>query len=134
MGKVSKDKQMWRPTKKNEHIVKLLEEAFKIDSTVTEACLYAWISRETYYTWLEEDGDFSDRMDKAKTFPFMLARNTLFNAVNAGDSKAAVEFLKRRDNRYKDKVESEEKPIDEWVTEEQKEVMDKFRDEYQSKV
>lgn len=73
-------------------------------------------------------------MDKAKSFPYLLARQTLFKAVSKGNDKAAVEFLKRRDRRYSDKVKVEEKVEPEEITPEQKEMLDKFYDEYKSKV
>lgn len=123
-----------RPSKKDDKVVNLLEEAFRIDCTVSEACIHAWISREAYYEWLKSDSEFSDRMDKAKSFPYLLARQTLFKAVSKGSDKAAVEFLKRRDRRYSDKVKVEERVEPEEITPEQKEMLDKFYDEYKSKV
>ena len=95
----------WRPSKMDEATVKLLEDIFKIDWTVSEACSYAWISRETYYNREKADKRFLDRMDKAKAYPFILARKTLMKGMQDGDNKSAIEYLKRRDNRYKDKTE-----------------------------
>lgn len=97
----------WRPTKKTPWLVKKLEEAFKLDSTITEACLFAWITRETYYNWIEHDEDFSDKMDLAKLNPYLKAKKTLINAAWE-DYKPAVEFLKRRDKKYRDKQEIDE--------------------------
>lgn len=99
----------WRSTKKTEKVVNKLIEAFKIDATVEQACAYADISRETYYKWIKADKDFSDEIDKAKEFLFLLAKKRLTRELHdpKWDYKAAVEILKRRDRTYKDKVENE---------------------------
>jgi len=99
-------KDLWgRPSKKDEDTVKKLEEIFMIDWTVSEACSYAWISRVTYYDWIDKDEEFSNRMEAAKDYAFILARKTLMSWVKSGDTKCAVEILKRRDKRYNDKQE-----------------------------
>jgi len=105
---LKKDKKhaWWRPTKKNEETVKKLEEIFKIDWTVSEACSNAWISRETYYNRESKDKEFFDRMTRAKNFMYILARRTWVKWLNDWDTKSAIEYLKRRDKRYKDKQET----------------------------
>jgi len=106
--KTRKKKNVWgRPTKMTEDVVKKLESIFQIDWTVWEACSYVWISRETYYNREAQDKDFLYRMTKAKDYPHILARKTLMKWLQDWDTKAAIEYLKRRDRRYSDKWEIE---------------------------
>lgn len=94
-----------RPTKKDPDVVNKLESIFKIDWTVWEACSYAGISRETYYNREKADKKFFDRMTAAKNYPFILARKTLMKGMQEWDNRSAIEYLKRRDRRYRDKQE-----------------------------
>lgn len=56
---------MPRPTVMTEDVVRKLLEAFKLDVSVEEACLYARISKDTYYRKLKEDEEFSDEVERA---------------------------------------------------------------------
>jgi len=75
------DSGMGRPTKLTEDTVKKLESVFNLDVTVTTACAYAGISRETYYSWLKENPEFSDRMAKAQEYARIAAGNVVMNAI-----------------------------------------------------
>lgn len=105
-----KVENVWRPTSMTEDTIKELERMFEQDSTVSEACLYAGISTVTYYAKLKEDKDFSNRMRKAQSYAKITARKVLLKSINSKDEKVAqkwsIEFLKRRDWRYSDKVDS----------------------------
>ena len=48
-------------------------------------------------------------MDAAKEYMYIMSRKTLSKWVIDGDTKAAIEYLKRRDKRYSDKVENTDK-------------------------
>ena len=93
----------WRPTKKDEKVVGILEEIFRIDWTIGEACSQAGINQSTYHDWIKTDEEFSKRMASAQDYPFILARKTLFKWVEEGDTRSSIEMLKRRDKRYNDK-------------------------------
>ena len=100
----------WRPSKLNDITVGKLEEVFKRDWSVSEACSYAGIHRDTYYEYLNKNKEFSDRMERARAFPFIYAKKKLFEAINSKDiniaAKYALEFLKRRDPERTDKKEN----------------------------
>lgn len=107
---MAKKKDLWgRPTKKTPEVVKKLCDAFKIDATVEEACWYAGISKVIYYKWIKEDEKFFNEIEAAKTFPFIIARRMLMKSMDSDNEivaqRGAIEFLKRRDKRYSDKVE-----------------------------
>ena len=48
-----------------------------------------------------------EEMQAAQQFAFTLARKTLMKGIQDGDTKSAIEYLKRRDGRYRDKQEIE---------------------------
>ncbi len=114
-----------RPTKMTDDLVRKLEEIFKIDWTVGEACSRAWIWTTTYYERIEKNKEFADRMSKAQDYPFILARKTLMKGIQKEDTKAAIEYLKRRDKRYHDKSENTNRNTNEEVS---KEELDKIND------
>ena len=99
-----------RPTAKTEAVVKILEDCFKMDASVSEACAEAKICRRLYYEWMEKDKEFNNRMTWAQKYPSMLMKKVLFKTAMSDNEaiaqKGAIEFLKRRDNRYKDKLEA----------------------------
>jgi hypothetical protein len=84
-----------RKTKLTKEVVKKLEEAFAIDATVTEACFYADISRETYYNWIEKHKELSDRFTALRNRPVLTARTTVVNAIKT-DPDLAMRYLERK--------------------------------------
>ena len=99
----------WRPTKKDEIVIGKLEEIFMIDWTVWEACSNAGIDQSTYHDWIKSDIKFSKRITASKAFPFILARKTLMKGLKEWDQRSSIEYLKRRDKRYSDKSEVDNK-------------------------
>lgn len=83
-----------RPEAVTPDVVKKLEEAFAIGCTDIEACIYADISRATYYSWEKRNPEFIARKEELKDRPVMKARNTLVKALI--DPHYAVEYLKRK--------------------------------------
>ena len=86
----------------------IIEECLKMDGTVEEACILAWISVSSYYHHRNTNPDFARRMDIAKQFPKMIARAAIQRRIRQGDSKTAMEFIKLRDRRYKPEPVEEE--------------------------
>ena len=95
-----KKKTTGRPTVINAATVRKLEEAFKLDATITEACLYAGISRQTYYEHYREKQGFSDKIQRARMYPVMLAKSTVLKAIEEGDAKMALRWLEKRDSEH----------------------------------
>lgn len=75
--------------------VKKLEEAFALDCTIEEACFYAWISKTTYYNWLEAEPELVDRFEALRQNPVLTARKTLVNAIKE-DAELALKYLERK--------------------------------------
>lgn len=99
----------------------ILENAFRMDATVEEACILAWISVATYYKWVNKDETLKRRFNLAKDWSKMIAHAAIYNKMRKGDAKIALQFLKLRDKRYKDIqplwVEGEDKaPIVQFIS------------------
>ena len=94
----------YRKKKGEEAVIKRLEQVFRMDWTIAEACRYAGISDTTYYKWLEDE-EFNARMEAAQQYPFLKARKWLMKNIEREDIRAIDIFLKKRDPRYKDKSE-----------------------------
>jgi hypothetical protein len=61
----------------------------------TEACNYAGISRDTYYRWIAEMPELSDRFELLRQKPILRARETI--AANLSkDVNLAWKYLERK--------------------------------------
>ncbi|MCM8788060.1 MAG: hypothetical protein NC935_08445 [Candidatus Omnitrophica bacterium] len=91
-------KKAGRPTKFSEEVVKKLESIFKIGGTVEQACAYANISKETYYNWIEENADFLTKMEAAKYYSDIAAKNIVTKAIiEDKDLETAKWWLEKRE-------------------------------------
>jgi len=86
---------MARPTVMTEDVVRKLIEAFKLDVTVEEACLYADISKDTFYRKLNEDEGFSDEIGRARQYATMATRLSIIKALPS-DPHLALKYLERK--------------------------------------
>lgn len=83
----------------NDKMLSDLEEGFKNDFTVEETCLFAGIHKDTFYEWLKLSDEFAVRMDKAKQYVAIAAKNTWARAVRGGDIDASIKWLERRQKK-----------------------------------
>lgn len=83
-----------RPTKKTEATVNKIEQAAAIGCNMTEIAAYAEISRETLYTWLEEDKELSDRVERKKQKPVLKAKKTIYEKLDHSFDNA-LKYLER---------------------------------------
>ena len=95
MGRKPKNKG-GRPTKLDDLIVKKLEEAFAIDSTVLEACAYAGITPPTFYTWQKDNVELFNRFEMLRQNPMLKVRNNINQALNAGDIDTSKWYAERK--------------------------------------
>jgi ACT domain-containing protein len=66
-----------RPTKINYRIIIKLADSIQHNATITEACRYAGISRQTYYYYLNREEVFAEKMAIAKDNQNKLVMNFL---------------------------------------------------------
>jgi hypothetical protein len=89
-----------RPTKLTEETVIKLESILKIGGTIEEACSYALISRETYYRWLKEDIGFMTKMEQAKHYSDIVAKNIVVDSMHKDRNlETAKWWLEKREFR-----------------------------------
>jgi hypothetical protein len=110
MGRPTKREQTNRKiaaavTKLTPQVVKKLEEAFAMDSPVSEACLYAGISRTTYYEWIKLNPELANRFEELRDKPVLKARATIVKGLdNVGtaqwyiERKRKAEFTSRQEH------------------------------------
>lgn len=86
-----------RPTKMTEITVKKLEEAFLLGCTDVEACFAADISKQTLYTYQDNNPEFIDRKERLKSNPVFKARSVIVNALNDDDINTAHKIIDRKE-------------------------------------
>jgi len=84
-----------RPIKTDALVVKKLEEAFALDCSIPEACLYAGISKPTYYALLQRQPELVDRFDELRETPVLKARETVVKYL-ASSYGNAMDYLSRK--------------------------------------
>lgn len=113
----------------HENLVQILVDCFQCDCTIEEACLTAWISTNTYNTWMKEIPWFKERIDLAKRWPFIKAKKNLIAKIDSENDKvsltASIELLKRRVAEYSDKIQSKVEVTWE-ITEEEQDKINKL--------
>jgi hypothetical protein len=85
-----------RPPIVDEIVVQKLEQAFSNDLTDLEACLYAGISKATFYNYQRDNPEFLDRKEILKNALSLKAKNVLATSINAGNEADAKWWLERR--------------------------------------
>jgi len=71
----------WFKGRDEKEVVNLLEQAFAIGCDVSEACLYAKISRQTYYNYVKDKPKLIDTFEHLRDKPALQARMTLMKAL-----------------------------------------------------
>ena len=87
-----------RPTIRTEETVKKLEDVLKLGASDLAACSYAGISRETFYSWIADDDIFSDRIENAKNFAIIAARQVVVSSIiDDKDLDSAKWYIEKHD-------------------------------------
>lgn len=84
-----------RPTKLTQDTIGKLEAAFAVDATVEEACFYAGINPDTYYSWVKKNTRLSERFKALRNKPILLARQTIVSKIPESYQNA-MDYLKRK--------------------------------------
>ena len=93
---------MGRPPKITSEVVKLLEDAFKLDAPITEACQYAGISRQAYYDYTKAHPEFLDRLERLKSMTrFKIRGKVITKALK--DANFGLNYLKLKCDDFKEK-------------------------------
>ena len=66
-----------RPTVMTTEVIGKLEQVFSLDGSIKEACFFAGINPDTYYTWIKDKPEYSERFEALREKPILLARQTI---------------------------------------------------------
>lgn len=95
-----------RPTVVTDEVLRKLEQAYAMDCTDGEACLFADIAMSTLYKYQSENPEFTDRKKELKNRPVLKARTTVVN--NLDDPEMAFKYLeKKKKDEFSSKTEQE---------------------------
>lgn len=96
---VSKEKKknpIGRPRAITPEKLDKLEEAFKLGCTNREACFYADVAESTFYDFLKEYPEYSDKIAMWKDYEKIKARYVVHKALEKGDRDMAKWYLERK--------------------------------------
>jgi hypothetical protein len=89
-------------TKLTPDVVKKPDEAFSMDCTVSEACLYAGMSRTTYYEWVKLNPELAHRFEELREHPVLKARSTIVQRLdNVGTAQWYIERKRKGDFTFR---------------------------------
>lgn len=86
---------MARPTKMTKDTLGKLEQAFAYDSTIEEACFFADINPDTYYSYVKENPEFAERVKSIRNRPILSAREKVVKEIKT-DVNTAKWYLERK--------------------------------------
>lgn len=84
-----------QPTKMTVQIIDKLKQAFAFDATVEEACSYAEIAKQTYYTFIKNNPKILDEFQAQREKPILIARQSVVNKMKE-DGHLALKYLERK--------------------------------------
>lgn len=87
---------MGRPRAIGEKELRLLKEAFLMGCTNREACLYADVAESTFYDFLKDYPEYSEKIDIWKNYEKIKARMVVHKALDKGDREMAKWYLERK--------------------------------------
>lgn len=85
-----------RPKAITEEIVMKMEYGFMRGLNVSECCLFADISRNTFYQYLQKHPEFNDRMELLRNRPSVKAKLNVVEAIEKGDTDLSKWWLERK--------------------------------------
>lgn len=87
-----------RPTLYSDEIVEKLASIFRIGGTVEQAVSYAQIDKVTYYNWMEKHPNFSTKMEQARNYADIVAKNIVVDSmIKDKDLTTAKWWLEKRE-------------------------------------
>jgi len=100
-----------RPIRRTRRVRKQLLQLLQEGATISQACAAVGISRRTFYRWLKDDPAFAEAVAVAETRLIAAAERTLLQAIEQGDTRAAMWVLERRAPEYRP-PQHQPKPIE----------------------
>lgn len=92
-------KNIGRPTKYSDSIVREFERAFRIGMTDQRACEYIGVNPDTYYDWIKKKKGFSERVDRAKLYLRIKATQVVVHSIVKDQNVASARWWLERKYR-----------------------------------
>lgn len=96
-----------RPTVMTDNVITKLELGASKNYNVSEMCLFANISLQTYYAYVKNNPSFSDRIDLLRHKVSIHAKARIDESINSDDEKLATDTAKW----HLEKTEQEYQPV-----------------------
>lgn len=88
-------KPIGRPLKVDYKVMAKLEDSLQYGATVSEACYYAGISRDTFYRYFKNEEVFAKKMEAARNKLLYIAKRNVADAIMNGDYQSSVWLLEK---------------------------------------
>lgn len=88
-------KPIGRPIKVDYKVMSKLEDALQYGATVSEACYYAGISRETFYKYFRNEEVFAKKMETARNKLLLIAKRNVADGILNGHLEPSVWLLEK---------------------------------------
>ncbi len=96
MSKKNKNKHPKGRPEISDVVVGKILDALSWGCSITDACNFAQINRDTYYEYCRRHPDFSDKCEYLRNQTSIHARMTIANAIKNGDIATAKWYLERK--------------------------------------
>ena len=124
----------WRPSVVTESVLAKLEYGFSKGLTDLESCLYANISKDALYNYIQRNPSFSDRKEMLKLQPKMKAKLVIADKIDEADDYNSRWYLERKwKDEFSTKVENDNTNVntevesDSMTPEQRKLIADRFK-------
>lgn len=98
-----------RPSSITPEKINKLEQAYALDCTDAEACLFADITPSAFYEWQKKNPYFLERKQALKNRPFLIARNSLVGGLKDSPDLALKYLERKKKDEFSTKQESDVK-------------------------
>ena len=115
---MAKKSNAWRPTVMTPEVIAKLEYWFSKGFSDSEACLYANISKDSLYRYIDVHPGFWDRKELLKDQPKLKAKLNITEKIDEGDDYNSRWYLERKSkDEFSLKVENDNNNLNADVTE-----------------
>jgi hypothetical protein len=80
-------------------VIKRLDDALRDGANITQACLLAGISQETYYLHVKTNPVFAETMESAKNWLNVIAKKNLADALKDNDKETSKWWIERKEKQ-----------------------------------
>ena len=92
--------EVGRPLAIDDSVLRKLEDGFLQWFSIQEACRYANIASSTYYLYVNEHPEFSERAKELKHEPRMRAKMNIAQGLKKGNIPLSQWYLEKRDKQF----------------------------------